>query len=126
MNATEQDILSHSLRAATDTLLHRLKKYLRARARSEEPMPDNVVIEWLVFPDKGQHPIGEIIDTIRSHPEMWRDALPADVCIVPRSYLAKFIGPTVDHLAHLGEVAVRNHAALYRHELDRKRENERS
>lgn len=63
------------------------------------------------------------MDAIKMNPEMWTGALPAEVCIVPRSVLAT-LGVKADHIEYLegmGASIVDAHAHRLQYEAEQNR-----
>jgi hypothetical protein len=106
----------HRLRAALDHLLYRLKDFIEVRPMMEDDkLPEHDVV-WVDYHERG--PAKTILDANKAHPELWRDALPEEVVIVPRKMLAQ-VGLTadvIDALAGYGGQMVAAKAA--RHEYD--------
>lgn len=103
---------------AMKRLLNRLRRFMAAYPREmDKPMPDHDLV-WMERLN-GDGPARVILDAIKSHPDLWRDALPPDVCIVPRKALEQTAGlspEVVDYLAGMGENMVAAHAARHEHE----------
>lgn len=97
-----------------DRLLHRLRKFMASYPRTvTDQMPDHDLI-W-IEKVSGESPGKLILDTIKSHPELWREALPPDVCIVSRKALEQcgLSEDLVSYLADMGDHFVARHAARY-------------
>jgi len=106
----------HRLRAALDHLLYRLKAFVEVRPMMEDDrLPEHDVV-WVDYIERG--PAKTILDANKAHPELWRDALPEDVVIVPRKMLAQagLTADVIDALAGYGAQMVAAKAA--RHEYD--------
>lgn len=116
--AIHQSLKHQEARLAVETLLRRLKKFVMVmpcNSDAEMPMYD---IRWATEYDDG--PEKAIHEAVRLFPQLWADALPETVCIVPRSDL-KNIGLSDDlikRLASLGGHLVHAHSAQYRHMLN--------
>ena len=102
-----------AMRFAMDRLLHGLKKYIRIYAmRPGVEMPEHEPV-WVCDMDYGPEKV--ILDAIKANPELWREALPETVCIVPRALLQKYVGSVfTEALEGYGKLAVDNHAARMR------------
>ena len=88
----------NQLRFAMNRLLHNLRKYIHVYAmRPNIEMPEHNPV-WIRDMDRG--PENEILDAIKANPELWRNAVPEECCIVPRKTLVGF-GVTPNHIEHL-------------------------
>jgi hypothetical protein len=107
------------LRAAMHHLLYKLKAFVEVRPMMEDDkLPEHDVV-WVEYPDRG--PAKAILDANKAHPELWRDALPADVVIVPRKMLEKvgLHSDVIDGMAGHGNYLVEAQAARYEHDLQK-------
>ncbi len=107
----------HRLRAALDHLLYRLKDFVEVRPMMEDDkLPEHDVV-WVTYPERD--PGKAILDANKAHPELWCDALPAGVVIVPRSMLAQagLTADVIDVLAGYGDQMVAAKAARHEHDL---------
>lgn len=106
-------------RFIVDRLLHRLRKFMSAYPRAvSDKMPEHDLV-WVEMVN-GESPGKTILDAIKAHPELWRDALPAEVCIVPRSTLEELglSADVVTALADMGDHMVAAHAARFAHQFE--------
>jgi hypothetical protein len=126
--STAQSILNdernRSRYYALKTLLLRLERWVRAWPYAQgQEMPDHRIV-FVTETDDG--PGKDLDDAIRSTPELWSDALPSDVVVVPRKSLES-VGlsrDVIECLASMGGAMVETHAARHRQmmldEADRK------
>lgn len=108
----------HRLRAAMDRLLRKLRHFMRAYPmRMDDEMPEHELV-WADEIGRGG-PALTILDAIKSHPVLWCDALPPEVCVVPRTTLAALgLSPdAISYAAGMGEHMCEVHAARYEHAL---------
>jgi hypothetical protein len=90
---------NHRLAAAMDHLLHDLRRFMKAYPmRGDAEMPDHEMV-WVDLPDRGAARV--ILDAIKSNPALWIDALPSNVCIVPRASLETIASLSPDHIDYL-------------------------
>lgn len=107
---------------AIGRLLDRLHTFIRAYPRddaAEMPLHD---VAFVTMTDDG--PEAQILDALKSYPELWLTALPDDVCIVSRRTLvevANVLPATVDCLADQGIAIVEAKAFRHRMEIEDKR-----
>lgn len=102
-----------------ERLLHRLRDFMRAYPRKcDDEMPEHDLV-W-VEAVSGASPGKAILDAIKADRELWRDALPPDVCIVPRKALQNcgLSEDIINHLADMGDHFTAGHAARFKHELE--------
>src|SRR4029453_6585265 len=103
-NATQtaalESLVRHRIAFAMDRLMQALKRYMRAYPMLEgDQMPEHDVV-WVKELDGGPERL--ILEAIRATPELWLQALPPEVCIVPRDAL-KSLGLNEDVVALLAE-----------------------
>ncbi|MCY0148293.1 hypothetical protein OEG84_11375 [Hoeflea sp. G2-23] len=101
-----------ALEAAMHHILHRMRRFMRAYpARQEDKMPEHDLV-W-VSEINGEGPALEILEANKCNPALWLDAIPAGVCIVPKSALksAGLSDEMVEYFALMGSATVANHAA---------------
>lgn len=113
------------LRCAIDYTLHRLRKFMRAYPREiAAKMPEHDVV-WVTALHPHGGPDQAILEANKSFPELWSDAIPETVCIVPRKYLSAFgiSDEMIRHLSDHGENIIAAHAGQHEYEvLERERE----
>lgn len=101
---------NNALTAALDYLLRDLRRFMRAYPRTaDSEMPDHDMV-WVEQPGNG--PARVILDAIKANPALWADALPSEVCIVPRAALETLTQSPhqADYIVSLGESMVANRA----------------
>jgi hypothetical protein len=121
-NATQsaalESLVRHRIAFAMDRLMQALKRYLRAYPMLEgDKMPEHDVV-WFTELDGGPERV--ILEAIKATPELWLQALPPEVCVVPRDAL-KSLGLNEDVVALLAEKGaymVDAHAAKHRHDAN--------
>lgn len=106
---------------ALQRLLHALKPFMRAYARTpgEQAKVPELDLVWVTDLDGG--PSRAVLDVLKSNPELWLHALPPEVCIMPRQALKALTGvdrDVISGLCDLGENIVAAHAAKHLHDLD--------
>jgi hypothetical protein len=103
---------NNGLDAAMNRLLRNLRQFMRAYPKTMgAPMPDHEMV-WVEVPGNG--PAKVILDAIKANPAMWREALPPEVCIVPRKQICEATGLSgymLDYFASHGENMVFSYAA---------------
>lgn len=110
----------HARDGAMARLLHDLKEFMRAYPRNEQAeMPDHdlVWVDHILTCGAAK----TIIDAINAHPELWADAIPEDVVIVPRALLKKITtldDKAIDSLNDYGVYFVSRKAAILLHAKD--------
>jgi hypothetical protein len=114
-----------ALEAAMNRLLHDLRPFMMAYPRvADAEMPDHDMV-WVDNLMPANSPARVILDAIKANPALWMEALPAEVCVVPRKILEKMlpstVSDTIDYLHGYGIALVLNHAARYAHDLDEQR-----
>jgi hypothetical protein len=110
---------NYALEAAMHRLLHDLRQFMRAYPRTADAeMPDHKMV-WVDLPDRGAARV--ILDAIKANPVLWADALPSEVCIVPRAALETLTKEPyhADYIVSMGESMVANRAAQHRDVNDR-------
>jgi hypothetical protein len=119
--ATAQKLLSDERNTSRDyaikNLLMRLERWARAWPRmGDYEIPDHRIV-FVTEVDDG--PGKDVDDAIRSTPELWADALPDDVVIVPRKSLesAGLSRYVIEILSSMGGAIVETHAAKHRQML---------
>jgi hypothetical protein len=108
----------HRLCYALDRLLHNLRPFVRAYLMHPgEELPEHRLV-WITEMARG--PESTILDAIKASPEMWRDAVPAECCIVPRDMLQRVVGDDTicEALEHHGAHLVANQAARLLYEAE--------
>lgn len=95
---------------AVKLLLRRLHPFVRAYARTPDvEMPEHDLV-WM--DEIGSGPGKTILAAMKTHPELWAEALPEECCIVPRAMLEKIAGADMAAiLAGYGASAVQNQSA---------------
>lgn len=108
ITATELARRDQRLEIATRRLLESLREWMRAvpYERTAE-MPEHSM-HW--YADiNGTGPASTIQEALKMYPELWLNALPDTVCIVPKDYLWR-MGKTddaADYMTQLGESLLR-------------------
>jgi hypothetical protein len=101
---------------AIERLLHRLRRFVRVYPmKVDDVMPEHDLV-W-VEELSGASPGKAILDALKANPELWRDALPPEVCIVSRKALEQcgLSADIINHLADMGDHFVGGHAAKFRY-----------
>ncbi len=101
-------------RFAMDRLLHELRRFMRAypmQMNDEMPEHDLVWVDDIMHGGPGK----AIVDAIKANPVLWTEALPPEVCIVPRKTLASLglSQDAVDYYAGIGMLMVEDAAAHF-------------
>lgn len=102
---------------ALQRLLHALKPFMRAYAKTPEDQgrADELELDLVWVTDLDGGPGQAVLDALRANPELWSKALPEEVCIVPRRAIEKIAGQSLsDHLRVAGESIIATHAAMHR------------
>jgi hypothetical protein len=114
--AALESLVRRRIASAMDRLTNALKRYLRAYPMLEgDKMPEHDLV-WVTGSDGGPERV--ILEALKATPELWLQALPPEVCIVPREAL-KSLGldeDVVALLAEKGAYIVDAHAANHRQE----------
>lgn len=117
--AQDKHRLGHVVARLLDNLLQFVRAYPMT-VDGEMPEHDLVWVEGIEKDGPGQ----TILDAIKANHELWRGALPPEVCIVPRKALEQLglSADIIDHLVDMGDYSVVGHAAWhYRDFEERKR-----
>ena len=119
-----------AMAAAMHRLLHKLKDFVRIYGRTPEDevkMPDYDVA-WVAGVRDGEGPDAAILEALKATPAIWVQALPEEVCIVPRKQL-QVICQNVDiaeMLASEGMMIVESRAAKHLYEMEERERAQRS
>lgn len=106
------------LEVAVHRLLRKLKRFVEVFPMMEgDKLPEHDVV-WIEYPDGG--PGSAIVDANKSHPDLWRAAIPTDVVIVPREMLARagLQDDVVEAMERYGSDIVETQAARFLHNQD--------
>ncbi len=105
------------LNVAMSRLLDRLRPFMKAYPDAiGDKMPEHS-LTWVEHPGYG--PGSTLLEAFKTHPVLWRGALPDGVCIVPRRALETMtnLSPeAVNYLVELGEQVVADHGARCEYE----------
>lgn len=103
--------------ASMARLLHELRDFMRAYPREVDVKVLDLDLVWVSGIGDGG-PEKAILDAINANPELWADALPEDVVIVPRRLLKSTTAlddSMIDALNHHGMDMVLRKACVLRH-----------
>lgn len=118
--AISEDQSRHRLAAAIYRLLHDLRPFIRAYAATEEEQKNLPELKIDFVGGVGDDAGSTILRAIKSHPAMWKGAIPDECCIVPRKVLVDQVGTDVaDYMARHGAALVENYAARSLHARER-------
>lgn len=115
---------SRKLQIALVRLFEGLRHFIRVHPiRREDQMPEHDIV-WVDEIKTG--PAQTLLAAIKANPELWRDAVPPECCIVHRETLKKYVGAdAAEYMANHGDAAVAGHASRVLYEAEQRQMRKR-